>query len=183
MCSLLLIYYKKSTTVILCKKNKKNYLLSESFRLITLKNMLIKIIKKILITYLSCTAEKYSLLLWTQIKIRRDRSITSVLNLLILYIQTVWHAKPDSIILMLSLNLSGTFNNILYDKLLSILCQKNLLEWLVQSVKYFLSARHIYIAYTEYESNWIKINTDISQSSLLSLILFLFFILRLLKQF
>ena len=62
VCSLLLIYYKKLTTVILCKKDKKNYLLSKSFRLITLKNMLAKIIKKVLITYLSCAAEKYSLL-------------------------------------------------------------------------------------------------------------------------
>ena len=62
VCSLLLIYYKELNTVILCKKDKKNYLLSESFRLITLKNMLIKVIKKIFITYLSCIAEKYSLL-------------------------------------------------------------------------------------------------------------------------
>ena len=86
-------------------------------------------------------------------------------------------------ILMLSLDLSEAFNNVLHDKLLSILHQKNLSEWLVWSVKYFLSARYTHIAYTEYESNWIKTNTDISQSSLLSLILFLFFILRLLKQF
>ena len=60
--SLLLIYYKKLTTVILHKKGKKNYLLPESFRSITLKNMLIKVIKKMLITYLNCAAEKYSLL-------------------------------------------------------------------------------------------------------------------------
>ena len=62
MYSLLLIYYKKLTTVILHKKDKKNYLLPESFKLITLKNMLIKIIKKMLIIYLSCIAEEYSLL-------------------------------------------------------------------------------------------------------------------------
>ena len=62
ICSLLPIYYKKLITVILHKKSKKDYLLPESFRLITLKNMLIKIIKKVLITYLSHTAEEYSLL-------------------------------------------------------------------------------------------------------------------------
>ena len=60
--SLLLIYYKKLIIIILHKKSKKDYLLLKSYRLIALKNMLIKIIKKILITYLSCTAEKYSLL-------------------------------------------------------------------------------------------------------------------------
>ena len=62
MYSLLLTYYKKLITIILCKKNKKDYLLLKSYRLITLENMLIKIIKKILITYLSYAAEKYSLL-------------------------------------------------------------------------------------------------------------------------
>ena len=60
--SLLLTYYKELITIILYKKNKKNYLLPESYRLITLKNMLIKIIKKILATYLNYTAEEYSLL-------------------------------------------------------------------------------------------------------------------------
>ena len=63
LCKLLPTYYKKSIIIILCKKNKKNYLLPESYKLITLENMLIKVIKKILITYISCTAEKYSLLL------------------------------------------------------------------------------------------------------------------------
>ena len=62
MCSLLPTYYKKLIIIILCKKDKKNYLLLKSFRLITLKNILIKIIKKVLVTYLSYTAEKHSLL-------------------------------------------------------------------------------------------------------------------------
>ena len=61
--SLLSRYYKELIIIILCKKNKKNYLLFKSYRLITLKNMLIKIIKKILIIYINYTAEKYSLLL------------------------------------------------------------------------------------------------------------------------
>ena len=60
--SLLLACYKELIIIILCKKSKKNYLLSESYRLIALKNILIKIIKKILITYLSYTVEEYSLL-------------------------------------------------------------------------------------------------------------------------
>jgi signal recognition particle GTPase len=61
--SLLPAHYKKSITIVLYKKSKKNYLLSKSYRLITLKNTLIKIIKKVLITYLSCITEKHSLLL------------------------------------------------------------------------------------------------------------------------
>ena len=59
---LLPTYYKKLIIIILHKKDKKNYLLLKSYRLITLKNILIKVIKKILVTHLSHTAEKYSLL-------------------------------------------------------------------------------------------------------------------------
>ena len=62
MYSLLLKYFKKLIIIILHKESKKDYLLSESYRLIILKNILIKIIKKILATYLNCTAEEYSLL-------------------------------------------------------------------------------------------------------------------------
>ena len=60
--NLLSAHYKELIIIILHKKSKKNYLLLRSYRLITLKNMLIKIIKKILVTYLSYTAEKHSLL-------------------------------------------------------------------------------------------------------------------------
>ena len=63
ICSLLSTCYKKSIIIILYKKNKKNYLLLKSYKLITLKNMLVKIIKKMLVTYLNYIAEKYSLLL------------------------------------------------------------------------------------------------------------------------
>ena len=63
ICSLLSVYYKKLIIIILHKKNKKNYLLFKSYRLITLKNILIKIIKKVLVTYLNYIIKKYSLLL------------------------------------------------------------------------------------------------------------------------
>ena len=180
---LLPAHYKESTTIILCKEGKKDYLLLRSYRPIALKNMLVKIVEKVLATHLSCAAEEHSLLFWTQMKAKRDRSIASALGLLTLCIQTVWCAKSGSIVSMLSLNLSETFNNIPHDKLLSILCQKDLPEWLVWSVKCFLSVRHTHIAYTEHKSDWIKTNINIPQSSPLSLILFLFFISGLLKQF
>ena len=44
ICSLLLKCFKKLIIIILHKEDKKDYLLSVSYRLITLKNMLIKII-------------------------------------------------------------------------------------------------------------------------------------------
>ena len=60
--SLLLTYYKKSIIIILHKKSNKNYSLLKSFRLITLENILAKIIKKMLATCLNYTVKKYSLI-------------------------------------------------------------------------------------------------------------------------
>ncbi len=57
------IYYRELITVILYKKSKKNYSLLNSYRLITLKNILIKIIKRVLIIYLSLVIKEYILLL------------------------------------------------------------------------------------------------------------------------
>ena len=50
MCSLLSVCYKESIIIILNKEDKKDYLLSKSYRLITLKNILAKVIKKMLAT-------------------------------------------------------------------------------------------------------------------------------------
>ncbi len=60
---LLLSYYRELITVVLPKKNKKNYSLLDSYRLITLKNILVKIIEKVLITYLSLAIKEHVLLL------------------------------------------------------------------------------------------------------------------------
>ena len=59
--SLLSECFKKLIIIILYKEDKKNYLLSESYRLIALKNIFMKIIEKVLATYLNYAAEKHFL--------------------------------------------------------------------------------------------------------------------------
>ena len=58
---LLLIRYKKSTIVILYKKDKRNYFLLKSYKLIVLENIL-KVVKKVFITRLSRIVETYFIL-------------------------------------------------------------------------------------------------------------------------
>ena len=48
--------------IVLRKKNKKNYIVSSSYRSITLKNSLIKLIKKILAVVLTDMTERFNLL-------------------------------------------------------------------------------------------------------------------------
>ncbi len=61
--SSLSLYYRELIIVILRKKSKKNYSLLDSYKLIILKNILAKIIKKVLITYLNLMIKEYVLLL------------------------------------------------------------------------------------------------------------------------
>jgi len=55
---------KKSITVVLCKEGKKDYSLLGSYKLITLKNMLVKVLEKYIANIISKAAEEYRLLLW-----------------------------------------------------------------------------------------------------------------------
>jgi len=54
---------KKSITVVLRKKGKKDYFFSGSYKLITLKNILAKVLKKHVANIILKAAEKYRLLL------------------------------------------------------------------------------------------------------------------------
>jgi hypothetical protein len=52
-------YYKELIIIILRKENKKDYSFPSSYRLITLENILAKVVKKILVIRLNRAAEKY----------------------------------------------------------------------------------------------------------------------------
>jgi len=54
---------KKFTTMILHKKKKKNYLLSDNYYLITLKNTIVKLLKKIVTEHITNTTKKHDLLI------------------------------------------------------------------------------------------------------------------------
>lgn len=60
---ILLLYIRKFIIIILYKNNKKNYSLSDSYYLITLENLLTKLIKKILTAVIIEAIKKYNLLL------------------------------------------------------------------------------------------------------------------------
>jgi len=61
--SLLSLYLKKFTTVMLQKKRKKNYLLSDNYYLIALKNTIVKLLKKIVTKHITHIVEKHDLLI------------------------------------------------------------------------------------------------------------------------
>jgi len=54
--------FKKSITIVLYKEGKKDYSLLGSYRLITLKNMLVKVLEKHIANIISKAVEEYRLL-------------------------------------------------------------------------------------------------------------------------
>ena len=118
--------YKESITITLRKEGKKDYSLPSSYRPIALENTLAKVVEKALAIRLSKAAEEHALLPWTQMGARKERSTMSAIGLLSTCVQTAWRARPSSVVLMLSLDLAGAFDNVPHDKLLSILRGKGL---------------------------------------------------------
>ena len=54
--------YKESITIALYKERKKDYSLLGSYQLITLENILVKLLEKVLVNYISYVVEEYKLL-------------------------------------------------------------------------------------------------------------------------
>ena len=65
------VSYRELIIIILRKKNKKNYIISDSYRLITLENTLVKFLEKVLTIQITKIAEEHNLLSWNQIKVRK----------------------------------------------------------------------------------------------------------------
>ena len=119
--------FKESTIMALRKEKKKDYLLLGSYRLIALKNIIAKIVEKIIANRITEEAEARGLLSWNQMGARKNRSTLSALELLTGSIQTAWAAKKK-VVLVLGLDLAGAFDNVSYKRLLWVLERKGFLE-------------------------------------------------------
>ena len=114
---------------------------------------------------------------------RKKRSTLLAISLITSSVQAAWQAHPGCVVSILSLDISGAFNYILHKRLLWILRKKGLLEWMIKFIQAFLTGRTTKIVFKGYESEKILIPIGIPQGSPLSLILFLFFISKLLETF
>jgi len=62
---------------------------------------------------------------------RKNRLTLLALILLAATIKTVWAMRKDFVVLMLSLDISGAYDNVPYERLLYILRAKGFLEWII----------------------------------------------------
>jgi len=82
---------------------------------------------------------------------------------------------------LLSLNEKSAFNNVAYSKLLHDIKKRRVLRLLLKFVKNFLRNQRIMITINDYTTMKRSVNINISQNSLLSLILYLFYNVNLLE--
>jgi len=114
--------------VVLQKEGKADYLIPGSYRPIALENTLSKILEKVIADYIADTVKKHALLPQSQIGARKNHLTLLVLTLLATTIKTAWAMQKDFIVLMLSLNISGAYDNIPHKRLLYIFRAKGFLK-------------------------------------------------------
>ena len=83
------------------------------------------------------TAEEHALLPQSQMGARKHRSTLSALTLLTSTIKTAWAMQRDFVVLMLSLDISGAYNNVPHERLLYILRIKGFLERIIYFIQRF----------------------------------------------
>jgi len=163
------------------KSDKKNYFNAKIYKSIVLLNMLSKILKFIIFEHLQNVVEACDLILNIQIKARKHKSINTTLQLIIKKIHIVWSDTRRRVISLLSLNKKNAFDNVIHSRLLHDMKKRKVLKLLLKFVKNFLRNRCITITINSYIMMKHDVNINISQNSLLLLILYLFYNVNLLK--
>jgi len=118
-------------TVVLQKEGKADYLILGSYRPIALENTLSKTLEKVIADHIADIVEEHALLPQSQIGARKNRSTLLALTLLATTIKTAWAMRKDFVVLILSLDISGAYNNIPHERLLYILRAKGFPEWII----------------------------------------------------
>ncbi len=143
--------------------------------------MLSKILKFIIFKRLQNIIEACNSILNIQMKVCKHRSTNTILQLIIEKIYIIWSDIRRRVVSLLSLNEKSTFNNVAHSRFLHDMKKKRVLRLLFEFVKNFLKDWRIMITINDYMMMKRSVNVDISQDFLLSLILYLFYNMNLLK--
>ncbi len=114
-------------------------------------------------------------------KVCKHRSTDTTLQLIIEKIHIMWSDTRRRVISLLSLNKENMFNNVIYSKLVHNMKKRKVFKLLLEFVKNFLKDQCIIITIDDYMMMKCSVNINILQDSLLSLILYLFYNVNLLK--
>jgi len=110
--------FRETTTIVFRKEGKKDYSLPGSYKSITLKNTLAKIIEKLVAYRIIKVFEKHNLFPRFQIRARKKRATLTALSFLIITVHSVWQKHPGYVASIFSLDLLEAFNKVSHEKLL-----------------------------------------------------------------
>ncbi len=163
------------------KSDKKDYFNAKIYKLIVLLNTLSKILKFIVFEHLQNIIEACNSILNIQMKVYKHKSTNTNLQLIIKKIHIVWSDMRRKVVSLLSLNEKNAFNNVMHSRLLHDMKKRKVSRLLLEFVKNFLKDWCIMIIINDYTMMKCSMNINISQDSLLSLILYLFYNANLLE--
>jgi hypothetical protein len=157
------------------KLNKSDYITSKTYKSIALLNILKKVMKSIMNKKITFLTKIYRLLLDAQMSARKSKSTETILKLLTKQIHIVWDQSEDKIIILLSINVTRVFDTMSYEKLIHNLRKRKISKWIIKWIDSFLRDRTIILFINRTVIEQFAMQMSISQKSLISLILYLFY--------
>ncbi|KAI1004857.1 hypothetical protein K3495_g3360 [Podosphaera aphanis] len=130
--------FKESTTIVLRKPQKPKYDTLKAYRPIALLNTMDKLLEKLVANRISKAAEDFNLLPGEQMGAHPTRSTISAVELLTEQIHTIWGTDKQQVASLLSLDISGAFDNVSHERLIHNLRQKGIPRWISRFVESFL---------------------------------------------
>jgi hypothetical protein len=156
------------------KPGKPDYSNPKSYRPIALLSTIGKALESVVASRLSYLVEAYDLLPDNHVGGRRGRSTEHALHILVEQAHAAWRAG-HRVASLLSLDISGAFDNVAFQRLIHNLRKHRVPEVLIQWIISFLTNRRTALLLQEGLSEVFELLTGIPQGSPLSPILFLFF--------
>ncbi len=178
--------FRKTHIIALKKSKKKNYTNIKTYKSIVLLNILDKTLKSIIAQRINDLTKTHDLLLINQINERRNRSCETILELFIEQIHTIWNMSKNKMITLLNMNVVEIYDHVSKTRLLHNFRKRKILTWIIVWTNNFMQNRRITLVINSDTTTMNNVNVDISQSSFISFILYLFYnadLLKLLKRF
>lgn len=166
--------FKDAATVMLRKAGKKSYDVPKSWRPIALLPVVGKVLEKIIANRLKALVVEHNLLPNTQFGVP-GKCTTKALQFLLNPIYTAWTRDPVMEATLMGLDIEGAFNHVDREKVLEVLAESGIPDWIIYFISSFLSNRSTYLETPGHTSSQFWVDIGIPQGSPLSPLLFLFF--------
>jgi len=175
--------FKQARTIALQKPGKADYTLPENYRPIALLECLGKALERVVAAKLTTLAETYELLPQYQMGGRRQRNTFTALELLTEQTHTIWNCGNQWVASLLSLDISGAYDNAAHPRLLHNLRRLRVPTWIVRWTQSFLQDRMTTIKLQSEETELFPVYHGIPQGSPISPILYLFYNEELVREY